>query len=189
MRHLQDAAAELPPHSVGEILTLNNGPAWRHADAYVLYDNNVFEQLFYKEWESPAGLGICPLDIIFQLCETITNWLTMAERNFVVRPGPRPPAPPMRLPMCTGAPPAAQWPAACQATRCRRLGLVEAGCPACGAALPATCSHDCHLCRCTRQHLLSMEGQLACSLGTLQACGCPARLHGTLTAPDVWAAA
>ena len=83
MRHLEEAASDLPQHC--QILTLNNGPAWRHADAYALYDNNVFEQLFYKEWESPAGLGICPLDIIYQMCDTISNWLSMADKNIVVR--------------------------------------------------------------------------------------------------------
>ena len=84
MRHLEEAASELPQHS-GQVLTLINGPAWRNQAAYALFHNNVYEGLYFKEWDVPAGLGICPLDIIYQMCDVISNWLSMADNNVVVR--------------------------------------------------------------------------------------------------------
>ena len=66
------------------ILALNLGPVWSNADAYNLFGNNVIE-ISFKEWESPPGLGICPLDVIFSVCYSISSWLSLNEDHVVVR--------------------------------------------------------------------------------------------------------
>ena len=84
MRHLKEVQAHLPSDFHDRILTLNNGPSWRKAIwAYELFNNNVFETLS-KEWESPPGLGICPLDQLYQLCDYISQWHALAPKNIVV---------------------------------------------------------------------------------------------------------
>ena len=67
------------------ILALNLGPVWSNADAYNLFGNNVIE-ISFKEWESPPGLGICPLDVIFSVCYSISSWLSLNEDHVVVSP-------------------------------------------------------------------------------------------------------
>lgn len=37
-------------------------------------------------WESPAGLGICPLQYVFTVCSQIHQWLSLAPDNIVVGP-------------------------------------------------------------------------------------------------------
>lgn len=65
-------------------LVLNLGPAWLSAEAYTLFDNNVIE-IPFKDWESPPGLGICPLGVIFTVCSSISSWLALNEEHVVVR--------------------------------------------------------------------------------------------------------
>ena len=68
-----------------EALVLNLGPAWLSPDAYALFNNNVIE-IPFKDWESPPGLGICPLGVIFTVCSSIASWLALNEDNVVVSP-------------------------------------------------------------------------------------------------------
>ena len=65
------------------ILALNLGPVWSNADAYKLFGDNVIE-ISFKEWESPPGLGICPLDVIFSVCYSISSWLNLNADHVVV---------------------------------------------------------------------------------------------------------
>jgi len=81
--------------STNPALVLNLGPAWLSAEAYVLFDNNVIE-IPFKDWESPPGLGICPLGIIFTVCSSISSWLALNDEHVVVRPAPRRPLPVQR---------------------------------------------------------------------------------------------
>ena len=55
-----------------------------NGDCYQLFRNNVIE-IPFKYWESPPGLGLCPLDVLFTICSSISSWLTLHEGNFVVR--------------------------------------------------------------------------------------------------------
>lgn len=66
------------------MLVLNLGPAWGNSDAYKLFQDNVIE-IAFKEWESPPGLGICPLDVVFSVCHTTSSWLAQNEDHVVVR--------------------------------------------------------------------------------------------------------
>lgn len=65
------------------VLVLNLGPAWGNHEAYELFQDNVIE-IAFKEWESPPGLGICPLDVIFSVCHTASSWLAQNEKHVVV---------------------------------------------------------------------------------------------------------
>ena len=56
---------------------------WSNADAYKLFGDNVIE-ISFKEWESPPGLGICPLDVIFSVCYSISSWLNLNADHVVV---------------------------------------------------------------------------------------------------------
>lgn len=69
--------------STGLALVLNLGPAWSNDEAYKLFSNNVIE-IPFKDWESPPGLSICPLDVIFTVCSSIVSWLALNEDHFVV---------------------------------------------------------------------------------------------------------
>jgi hypothetical protein len=64
-------------------LVLNLGPAWMNVDAYSLFRNNVIE-IPFKYWESPPGMALCPLDVAFTVCSSISSWHTLHEDNFVV---------------------------------------------------------------------------------------------------------
>jgi hypothetical protein len=64
-------------------LVLNLGPAWLSPEAYALFRNNVIE-IPFKDWESPPGLGICPLGVIFTVCSSIASWLALNEDHVVV---------------------------------------------------------------------------------------------------------
>ena len=66
-----------------DALVLNLGPAWLSPEAYGLFNNNVIE-IPFKDWESPPGLGICPLGVIFTVCSSIASWLALNEDNVVV---------------------------------------------------------------------------------------------------------
>jgi hypothetical protein len=55
-----------------------------NVDSYSLFRNNVIE-IPFKYWESPPGLGLCPLDVLFTVCSSISSWLTLHDGNFVVR--------------------------------------------------------------------------------------------------------
>ena len=35
-------------------------------------------------WEQPAGLGLCPLHVVFQVCSQIHQWLMLGPDNLVV---------------------------------------------------------------------------------------------------------
>ena len=70
--------------SANGALVLNLGPAWLSGDAYSLFSNNVIE-IPFKDWESPPGLGICPLGVIFTVCSSIASWLALNEDHVVVR--------------------------------------------------------------------------------------------------------
>lgn len=41
-------------------------------------------EISFKEWESPPGLGICPLDVIFSVCYSISSWLNLNADHVVV---------------------------------------------------------------------------------------------------------
>lgn len=77
-----DSIAERYGSSSG-ILALNLGPVWSNADAYKLFGDNVIE-ISFKEWESPPGLGICPLDVVFSVCYSISSWLNLNADHVVV---------------------------------------------------------------------------------------------------------
>ena len=80
------AASESIADSYGTssgILALNLGPAWSNSDAYALFGDNVIE-ISFKEWESPPGLGVCPLDVIFSVCYSISSWLNLNDDHVVV---------------------------------------------------------------------------------------------------------
>ena len=77
-----ESIAENHSESSG-ILALNLGPAWGNADAYKLFGDNVIE-ISFKDWESPPGLGICPLDVIFSVCYSISSWLNLNDDHIVV---------------------------------------------------------------------------------------------------------
>lgn len=62
---------------------LNLSPVWTKSNAYELFQNNVIE-IAFTEWEEPAGLGICPLDVIFSVCHTASSWLAQNETHVVV---------------------------------------------------------------------------------------------------------
>ena len=72
------------PENADQALVLNLGPAWMNAESYALFRDNVIE-IPFKYWESPPGLGLCPLDVLFTVCSSIASWLTLHEGNFVVR--------------------------------------------------------------------------------------------------------
>ena len=55
-----------------------------NAEAYALFANNVIE-IPFKDWESPPGLGICPLDVIFTVSSSISSWLALNDDHVVVR--------------------------------------------------------------------------------------------------------
>jgi hypothetical protein len=70
-------------------LVVNLGPAWLSGEAYELFNSNVIE-IPFKDWESPPGLGICPLGVIFTVCSSIASWLALNEGNVVVSAGAAP---------------------------------------------------------------------------------------------------
>jgi hypothetical protein len=70
--------------SAHSALVLNLGPAWLSGDAYTLFSNNVIE-IPFKDWESPPGLSICPLGVIFTVCSSIASWLALNDDHVVVR--------------------------------------------------------------------------------------------------------
>ena len=76
--------SEAWPDNAEQALVLNLGPAWMNVDSYSLFRNNVIE-IPFKYWESPPGLGLCPLDVLFTVCSSISSWLTLHDGNFVVR--------------------------------------------------------------------------------------------------------
>lgn len=85
MLGLKAAAAHIrASHERPELaMILNLGPAWGKTDAYTLFANNVIE-IPFKDWETPAGLGVCPLDVIFTACASISSWLNLDDENIVV---------------------------------------------------------------------------------------------------------
>ena len=66
-------------------LVLNLGPTWGNSEVYLLFGNNTIE-IPFKDWESPPGLGICPLGVIFTVCSSVSSWLALNPDNVVVRP-------------------------------------------------------------------------------------------------------
>lgn len=75
---------EIWPENADQALVLNLGPAWMNGECYSLFRDNVIE-LPFKYWESPPGLGLCPLDVLFTVCSSISSWLSLHEANYVVR--------------------------------------------------------------------------------------------------------
>ena len=65
-------------------LVLNLGPTWGNSEVYLLFGNNTIE-IPYKDWESPPGLGVCPLGVIFTVCSSVSSWLALNPNNVVVR--------------------------------------------------------------------------------------------------------
>lgn len=87
MEYLESAAAqiaELQELPAENALVINLGPGWLRSDAYSLFNNNVIENHF-RDWESPPGLGTCPLDVIFTVCSNMSSWLDLSDTNHVVR--------------------------------------------------------------------------------------------------------
>ena len=87
------------PDNVEQALVLNLGPAWMNVDAYSLFRNNVIE-IPFKYWESPPGMALCPLDVAFTVCSSISSWLTLNDEHFVVR-GVPPSTPSTHVPNST----------------------------------------------------------------------------------------
>jgi hypothetical protein len=65
-------------------LVLNLGPSWPDAQASKAFSDSISE-LKNNAWEQPAGMGICPLDTLFNACMTIHRWLALQEENVAVR--------------------------------------------------------------------------------------------------------
>ncbi|KAK9846020.1 hypothetical protein WJX81_008599 [Elliptochloris bilobata] len=82
---LRAAAARVPGAQEGTkvALVLNLGPGWNLQEVYSMFGNNTIE-IPFKDWESPPGLGICPLGVIFTVCSSISSWLALNEENVVV---------------------------------------------------------------------------------------------------------
>lgn len=87
MLALKSAAAQIrASHDRPDLaMVLNLGPTWVKSDAYSLFANNVIEITFKGEYETPPGLGVCPLSVIFEACTSISSWINMDEDNVVVR--------------------------------------------------------------------------------------------------------
>lgn len=86
MLALKAAAAQIrASHDRPDLaMVLNLGPTWVKSDAYSLFANNVIEITFKGEYETPPGLGVCPLSVIFEACTSISSWINMDEDNVVV---------------------------------------------------------------------------------------------------------
>jgi hypothetical protein len=72
-------------HSIASrALVINLGPIWPTAEAGRAFADSISEM---KEdaWEQPPGLGICPLDTLFNACTTIHRWLSLQDDNVAVR--------------------------------------------------------------------------------------------------------
>jgi len=83
------AAAEglqsrLGGHSIAsQALVINLGPNWPDAEGGRAFADSISE-MKVDAWESPPGLGICPLDTLFNACTTIHRWLSLQEDNVAV---------------------------------------------------------------------------------------------------------
>lgn len=86
MLALKSAAAQIrASHDRPDLaMVLNLGPTWAKSDAYSLFANNVIEITFKGEYETPPGLGLCPLSVIFEACTSISSWTRMDRDNVVV---------------------------------------------------------------------------------------------------------
>ena len=38
-------------------------------------------------WESPPGLAVCPLDVMFMICAAVHSWLGCNDDHIAVRDG------------------------------------------------------------------------------------------------------
>ena len=86
MNHLKAAAAATRSLQTRDELAmvLNLGPTWIRPDIYDLFNNNVIE--IKGEYETPPGLAIVSLPIMFQACTSIASWLSMDKDNIAVSP-------------------------------------------------------------------------------------------------------
>lgn len=71
--------------NLSEVLIINLGPKWMDMSVYSAFGNNVVEVPF-TNWESPPGIGLCPLDVLFTVCSSISSWLKLNDDHIVVRP-------------------------------------------------------------------------------------------------------
>ena len=39
----------------------------------------------WRAWESPPGLAICPLDVVFMICAAAHSWLSCNDGHIAVR--------------------------------------------------------------------------------------------------------
>ena len=139
------------PDHVEQALVLNLGPSWMNVDAYSLFRNNVIE-IPFKYWESPPGMGLCPLDVAFTVCSSISSWLTLNDDHFVVS-GHRQCRRHLRTPclfmpceqMCATSPttirPAERTPerqVLCHRRCCTRAAAPASACISCTSSQPAT---------------------------------------------------
>lgn len=70
--------------NLSEVLIINLGPKWMDMSVYSAFGNNVVEVPF-TNWESPPGIGLCPLDVLFTVCSSISSWLKLNDDHIVVR--------------------------------------------------------------------------------------------------------
>lgn len=69
----------------GGVQLINLSPVLRNSDAYACFGSSVGVMEFPQDfWEQPAGLGLCPLDVICNICSNIHTWLTLSPGNVVV---------------------------------------------------------------------------------------------------------
>ncbi|CAL8470256.1 g9798 [Coccomyxa elongata] len=62
---------------------MNLGPNWTTAEAGRAFADSITE-MKVDGWEQPPGLGICPLDTLFNACTTIHRWLSLQDDNVAV---------------------------------------------------------------------------------------------------------
>ncbi len=79
---LTSAAAFLQEHHSGSYMLLNLGGLFMEPKLYSLFGNSCVE--FVVPWNTPIGVGVCPLDILFATCSSIHNWLSMDEDHVAV---------------------------------------------------------------------------------------------------------
>ena len=64
-------------------LVINLGPSWPTAEPSHAFEDSISE-LKNSAWESPPGLGLCPLDTLFAACALVHRWLLLHADNIAV---------------------------------------------------------------------------------------------------------
>lgn len=79
--------SRLPPN--GSALLVNLGPAWSLQapdvfNEWALAWGQSMREKADCAWETPAGLGLCPLDVLSALCAAVHDHLARSHSNVVV---------------------------------------------------------------------------------------------------------